>query len=336
MEGEPLVSVVMPAYNAAAFIEAAIESVLAQTYPHFELWIIDDGSTDGTPAILSAYRSRDPRIKIADRPHSGVVASRNHGLDLAQGAYLAWLDADDLALPHRLEAQVAALKSDPGLVIVGSAFRLLHDQGTLQAVQQMPESDTSIRWHCLFHSPFAQSSVMLRLEALRSRRLGYDPAMKEAEDYDLWSRLLQHGRGRNLPEPLLSYRLHPAQASHRGQTKVWEYASQVSQRNLAALGAHLPLEQVHRLREWYYRFPPRFLLADLPLAQALLDILNRFSRQPGLEAAEVRRLRGRWLGRLLRAGALSGQTGWFLRWLRQLSTDDLGAILAYLARRKTQ
>lgn len=333
MDAEPLVSVVMPAYNSAAFIANAIESVLAQTYSHFELLIINDDSTDATAAIAAAYQERDPRVQIHTLPHSGIAACRNHGLRLARGAFLAWLDADDLAHPHRLELQVASLQSCPELVIIGSAYQLMDEQGTPGAIQRMPEQDTTIRWHCLFHSPFAQSSVICRKGVLRSNGLSYDLSMPPAEDYELWSRLLQHGRGYNLSQPLVQYRLHPAQASRRGQQQVWKLASRVSQSNLNALGVALTLGQVQRLREWYYDFPGHFSGSDLPLARVLLNILDRFSLQPGLDVTEAQSLRGRWLGRLLRAGARSGNLGWGLWLLRQLSWGDLRAVVVYLRER---
>lgn len=197
----------------------------------------------------------------------------------------------------------------------------------------MPEQDTAIRWHCLFHSPFAQSSVVCRIEVLRTNGLSYDLSMPPVEDYDLWSRLLQYGRGYNLSQPLLQYRAHPAQASRQTQPRVWELASRVAQKNLNGLGAELSLDQVQQLRAWYYDFPRRFGQGDLPLAEALLTVLNRFSLQPGLDAAEVQRLRGCWLGRLLRAAVRGGNLGWNL-WLgRQISLDDLRAVRIYLGER---
>lgn len=329
MPGEPLVSVVMPAHNAAPFLREAIESVLAQTYPYFELLVIDDGSTDDTRAVAAAIGEGDPRLRVLAQPHGGIAASRNAGLKIARGQYLAWLDADDLCMPGRLEAQVAALEADPGLVIVGSAFYAIDDSESQPAIQPMPETDSAIRWHCLFHTPFVQSSVMLRLEAVRSRGLAYDPALPPVEDYDLWSRLLRHGRGRNLPQPLVRYRLHPAQASRAAPDEVWKLASRVAQRNLADLGVALSYEAVSRLRAWYYQFPRRFSAADLPLADALLDVLDRFSLQPGLESSEVRRLRGRWLGRLLRAGLGGWKLGWAWRLSRRMGRAGWGAIRDY-------
>jgi hypothetical protein len=197
----------------------------------------------------------------------------------------------------------------------------------------MPETDTMIRWHCLFHSPFAQSSVMLRLKMLRAQKLDYDPTMPPAEDYDLWSRFLRYGQGCNLTEPLVSYRVHPAQASQQGQRQLREQAGRVAQRNLIALGMPLAIEQVQRLREWYYHFPRRFGDEDQPLAEAWLDILNRFSLLPELDPGEVARLRGRWLGRLVRAGLRSQDTRWGLRLLRRLKPEDLRVVINYLRRR---
>jgi glycosyltransferase involved in cell wall biosynthesis len=333
MAAEPLVSVVMPAYNSASFISAAIESILVQTHPGFELLVIDDGSTDGTGAIVQNYARGEPRIRLIARDHLGLVNSLNFGLQQATGSYLARLDADDRAFPTRLEKQLACLESHPERVIVGSACQLMTRDDVPIRLDFMPESDTAVRWHNLFHCPFIHSSVMLRLETLRTNRLEYDPAMQAAEDYELWSRLLRYGQGYNLSEPLVYYRLHPSQASQQGQSQLWEHASRVAQNNLNALGVPLPLEHVYPLRKWYYHFPRRFSAQDLAPAQALLNILNLFSLQPCLDSVEVHRLRGRWLGRLVRACLGSRDPGWYSWLFRQLTLADYRSILAYLRER---
>lgn len=334
MSAEPLVSVLMPAYNCAQFIGAAIESVLKQTFSGFELLVIDDGSADGTVEVVHGYALDDPRIRLIVREHLGLVDTLNFGLQQLQGCYLARLDADDQAFPQRLEKQLAILESHKELVIVGSAYQLINQDGVPIRVDVMPESDTTIRWHSLFHCPFIHSSVMLRLDTLRANSLEYDAEMKEAEDYKLWSRLLQYGRGYNFPEPLVAYRVHPNQASQLGQPQLLEHASRVSQNNLIALGVSLPVEQLHPLREWYYHFPGRFSAEDLPLAETLLNVINRFSLQPGLDATEVKYLRGRWLGRLARAALRSGRSGWYSWLARRLTPDDYHSILAYLRGRE--
>lgn len=334
MSCEPWVTVLMPAYNSEVYIAGAIDSVLAQTFPNFELLIIDDGSTDDTKEIARSYVLNDPRVRFIGRDHNGLVDTLNFGLQQAHGRYLARQDADDCSDPKRLEAQWRCLESQPDLVIVGSSYVVIDPAGFSIRVDRMPQTDTAIRWHGLFHAPFAHTSVMLRLDVLRSKDLRYNATMGEAEDYCLWTRLLQYGRGYNLPEPLVQYRLHPGQASQRGKSAVWDLAGRVAQENLATLGEALPLEQVQQLREWYYAFPQRFTPQDLPLAEALIGILNRFSLQPGLDRFDIQRLRGRWLGRLLRAGARGGDRGWFVWLLRQLSWADLRDVVAYARRRE--
>jgi len=324
----------MPAYNCASFIGAAIESVLAQTFSQFELLVIDDGSTDRTSEIVSGYVDSDTRIRLISRDHQGIVETLNYGLEQARGCYLARLDSDDISSQHRLEVQKNFLEAWPEVVLIGSAYTLIDQIGARVQVSYMPQSDVAIRWHSLFHSPFAHSSVMLRLDVLRRYGLGYNPAMQEAEDYELWSKLLQHGQGCNLREPLVQYRRHPGQASQHGQPAVWEYAGQVAQENLIALGAPLPIEDVQRLREWFYRFPICFEDKDLPLAESLLKILNRFSVQPSLDQREMERIRGRWLGRLFRASFLGKDAAWFFRLIRQTKIGDLRAIIAYLLERE--
>jgi hypothetical protein len=132
---------------------------------------------------------------------------------------------------------------------------------------------------------------------------------------------------------LVHYRQHPGQASRQGQPAVWEFAGRVAQKNLIHLGAPLPIEKVQQLREWFYRFPTHFDHEDLPLAESLLEILNRFSGLPALDPNEVGRVRGRWLGRLLRAGLFQNDAGWSLRLLGRLNLKDYQAVIAYLRER---
>jgi Glycosyl transferase family 2 len=329
MTHKTLVSVLMPSYNCAPFIGAAIESVLAQTFSEFELLVIDDGSTDRTTEIVTRYADSDSRVRLIGRDHYGLVETLNYGLDLARGCYLARLDSDDITTPQRLEVQKNFLDAHPEVVIIGSAYVPIDQLGVSAQVSFMPQSDVAIHWHSLFQNPFAHSSVMLRLDVLKMYGLSYDPAMQEAEDYSLWSQLLQHGRGYNLPQPLVQYRQHPEQASHQGRSGVWEFAGRVAQRNLIALGMPLPIEAVQRLRDWFYRFPARFVQGDHLLAESLLGILNRFSSQPGLDHGEVERIRGRWLGKIIRASSIK-DPGWLLHLIGHLQMDDFRAVLAYL------
>src|SRR5688572_25740567 len=116
----PTVSVVMTVYNTERYVREAVESILGQTFRDFEFIIIDDGSTDSAPAILREYADRDPRIRLVSRPNTGIVRAANEGIALARGNYLARMDSDDVALPHRFEKQVRYLNEHPACVLVGA------------------------------------------------------------------------------------------------------------------------------------------------------------------------------------------------------------------------
>src|SRR3954469_1098404 len=114
----PAVSVIMPVYNARAYVAEAIDSVLAQTFGDFELILVDDGSTDGSLDILRGYEKRDPRVRVISRPNTGIVGALNDGLKLARGEFIARIDADDASLPNRFEKEIAFLRAHPDVVIV--------------------------------------------------------------------------------------------------------------------------------------------------------------------------------------------------------------------------
>jgi glycosyltransferase involved in cell wall biosynthesis len=124
--GKPLVSVLVPAYNAAEYLAETIDSVLAQTYPHVEIIVVDDGSKDETPAVLARYGDR---VVAKRQDNQGLAGARNAAFDLARGEYVAWLDADDVAMPERIALQVAFLEEHPDCVVVASDFSAFDARG---------------------------------------------------------------------------------------------------------------------------------------------------------------------------------------------------------------
>ncbi len=202
----PVISVIIPVYNGAQYVTEAISSVLAQTFNDWELIIIDDGSTDETLTLLNQFQ--DARIKIISREHRGLIASLNEGLALAQGEFIARLDADDICLPYRFEKQLVVF-ANPEIALVGSWAYKIDADGQEFGVMSYPPADYhSIKKYFLKHNPFIQSSVMMRRSALQVVG-GYSPRFKVAEDYELWSRLLAKFPAVNLTEPLIKYRLNP-------------------------------------------------------------------------------------------------------------------------------
>lgn len=209
----PTISVVMPVYNGRRYVAKAVESILAQTVADFEFVIIDDGSTDGSTAILRSYARGDRRIRLVTRPNTGLVPALNEGLSLSRGRFIARMDADDLSLPHRFERQLAAFRANPRLVAVGGSFICIDSAGRTLLRFPQPTDDATIqallvRGHC----PLSHPSVMMLREAVQAVG-GYDPEHATAEDLDLWLRLGEIGELANVPEIVLEYRVHAASVS---------------------------------------------------------------------------------------------------------------------------
>ena len=191
----------------------AIESIQRQTYQNYEFLIVDDGSTEQkTIEILRSFH--DPRIVIyQNKKNIGLTNSLIKGIELSRGAFIARFDADDIALPHRLEKQVAYFLDHPEIGLLGSACFYIDGSGRFLGRQNVPESDLEIRWHSLFANPFIHSSVMIRRSVLVNGNFNYDPECKTAQDYDFWVRLLPTVRASNLPQALIYYRIHDASIS---------------------------------------------------------------------------------------------------------------------------
>ena len=207
----PRVSVVLPVFNAERYVAAAVGSILGQTLGDFELIVIDDGSTDATPAILADLAARDRRVRLVSRGHRGVVHSLNEGLREARAAYLAIMNADDVALPERLARQAAFLDAHPAVAAVGSQSRVMLADGAPGPVTRLPQSPAALRAIEMQASPLSNPTVMMRRNAALEIG-GYRPQFSPAaEDYDLWLRLGERHDLANLPDVLLFYRLHPGQ-----------------------------------------------------------------------------------------------------------------------------
>ncbi|WOI58409.1 glycosyltransferase family 2 protein [Palleronia sp. LCG004] len=203
----PRVSVLLPVYNAQAYLAEAIESILRQSFADFEFLIIDDGSTDGSVEIVSLYAARDPRIRFVARENRGLVATLNELAEMAQGEYLARMDADDISLSDRFLHQVARLDAEPGLSALGTWWLNIDEMGNPIYVATPPlDHPTVDALNLSGVAALSHPSVMMRTD--RFREVGcYIETYKSAEDVDLWLRLAEHGRLANLDEVLLRYRM---------------------------------------------------------------------------------------------------------------------------------
>ena len=161
------ISVLLPLYNGEAYIREAVESVLAQTWRDFELLILDDGSRDGSLAIVQEIARRDPRVRVIARENRGLTETLNELLTVARGQLIARMDADDVCLPDRFARQVAFLDANPGVVCVGGDIEMIDERGRFLTALTMPEGDEEIqRLAITGHVPISHPTVMMRAGVL--------------------------------------------------------------------------------------------------------------------------------------------------------------------------
>jgi glycosyltransferase involved in cell wall biosynthesis len=211
----PLVSVLLPAYNAAATLTEALESLQVQTLDDFEVVAVDDGSSDRTGDLLEGWRSRDPRLRPVRLEHQGLVGALACGLRECRGRYVARMDADDLAHPQRLAEQVLLLESRPEISVVGSLVETFPRQSVGQGFLLYEEwlnhlvTDADIRREIFIESPIPHPSAMVRRQEILD--LGGYQERGWPEDYDLWLRYAAADRVfAKVPRVLLYWREHPS------------------------------------------------------------------------------------------------------------------------------
>ena len=245
----PRVSVVMSVYNTAQYLTYAIDSVLKQSFEDLELIVIDDGSTDRTPTILRQYRGSDGRIRHVRQNRLGFVESLNLGCQLAEGEYIARMDGDDISYLNRIEKQVSFLDKTPTVAVVGGAMSCIDEDGEPTGlVLRHATQDRAIKKTLLSGSScIAHPTVMMRRDAIRAVK-GYRKAFLHAEDYDLWLRMAERYDLANLPDILLSYRIHPNQVSFRRveQQVLSTVAAQAAAKLRRSTGLD-PLDKIQRV-----------------------------------------------------------------------------------------
>ena len=208
-----LVSVIMPVYNGERFIRQAVESMLAQTYPYWELVVVDDGSTDRTASLIRSYP--DSRIHYHFQENRGQAAALNRGLELAQGEFISTLDADDWLPPNSLADRAEFLKGNPHYdVVYGDGYYCdIDGKPILQFSQHMPLAGvTGDVFDMLIVSPFygTGASVMIRRKALEVDRMRYDESIVWCQDWDFYIRLAATRSFGFVPGIMINYRLHEA------------------------------------------------------------------------------------------------------------------------------
>jgi hypothetical protein len=211
--GFPLVSVVMSVYNGERFLREALDSILKQSFREFDFIVIDDGSTDGSGAILRSYQLSDPRLRVYPQENRGLIDSLNRGCRLARGRYILRMDADDVAIRDRLLWQLEFMERNPAIAVLGGAIEFIDPAGSPLGFSYMPLYDDEIR-STFPGCTFWHSTVLMRTEAFLSIG-GYRKIVVEAEDHDLWLRMGDKFKLANLARVVLRYRVHSDQVSVR-------------------------------------------------------------------------------------------------------------------------
>lgn len=215
----PLVSIIIPVYNAMPYLRDALESVLKQDYPNIEVWVADDASTDGSYEYARTRAEEDKRLHVirlepkkANERRTAVAL--NKGLEKATGEYIAMMDADDWCYVSKISRQVAYMKDHPEIIACGTQARVKWEGVVWKrnTSVSLPLDEEELKIYLLRQSPFLQNAVMIRKDCIDRYGLRYNEEMFYAEDYEFFSRLIKLGKIANLDEYLVTYRMHARQS----------------------------------------------------------------------------------------------------------------------------
>jgi hypothetical protein len=223
----PRISMVMPVFNGAAYLDAAINSVLLQDCPDFELICVDDGSTDATPRLLSAAAARDPRVRVSTNPYNmGLPATLNRGFTLARGPLHSWTSHDNLLRADMLSALLGVLDAAPDVDVAHAGFSIIDSDGVV--VRTMPPGDIDERF---FGNPVGCAFLYRR--ALTDTLGGYDESLFGAEDYDYWLRAARRFRFRAVDRDLYLYRRHGNSLTDKRSSAIKQMVVELVEREVA-------------------------------------------------------------------------------------------------------
>lgn len=284
MNNKPSISVIMGVHNGSKYLREAIDSILNQTFADFEFLIVNDASTDESPTLLAGYS--DPRIKVINNQGNlGLTKSLNKALAVAQGEYIARMDADDISLPERFEVQKKFLDEHPEIAVVGSATIIIDDNGKESGGKKPVTDPDLLKFYILLKNQITHSSVMFRKKIILENG-GYDESVKYAQDYDLWSRLLHKKMAlSNIEQPLLKYRFHLksiTQGSTKG--KAYESAMKTVYKNMSYYTA-IPQESFESFTESFHSHKVPTLKKAIMVQKILSSFANAYIKEetPSLE-----------------------------------------------------
>lgn len=286
-------AVLLPTYNAAAYLNKSIDSILSQTFVNFDLYIYDDFSTDNSEEIIAQYN--DSRLYYRkNTANFGIAKTLNIGLDelLPCYEYVARMDADDWSYPERFEKQLLFLDKNQETIMCGTqGFWLKHMDLNLDTGWEYPTEHNYIKCFLLFAATFGHSSVIFRSESMLKHKLRYNETIETCEDWDLWIRVIKKGIVANLPDFLMKYQILD-DSNHRSTEKIkkhFEERSKIIANYWANFNVILSPEQVY---EYYYSNKVLSKSDFLKKLNILIVIFNNFysDNVQGLSIADRKNL----------------------------------------------
>jgi len=223
----PLVSVVMPAYNAEKYLDESINSILGQTFRDFEFIIINDGSKDNSLKLIRKYKKKDKRIIVLNnKSNLGIAKTRTKGIGIAKGKYIATFDADDVSLPRRLEIQFNYLEKHPDIFLIGGSAILVDDNGNKMGVFKKFNNPKKLKKRLLKTNPIVNSSTMFR----NIGDLYYRDKFDGSDEYDFFLRLLSQGKIiTNIENFLVKYRMNPNSISFKKRARQEYFSKKIQE-----------------------------------------------------------------------------------------------------------
>jgi glycosyltransferase involved in cell wall biosynthesis len=235
MNKYPKISVVMPVFNRENFLSDAIKSIINQTFTDFEFIIIDDGSTDQSLQIIENFAKQDERIKVVkNNINLGIAKTRNIGIDLSQGEYIAFMDSDDISLPTRFEKQIAYFENSPNIDALGTACAIVDSNGQILSYLRPPLSPIEVRWSIITKSTLINPSMMARRKIFCETGIRHRD-LHAADDFDLWSRIADQFQIGNLSEILTHFRMHQGKISVTSHNSQRSEAIEIVRKNIKQL-----------------------------------------------------------------------------------------------------
>lgn len=276
-QGNPIVSIITPTYNRAAFLSIAVNSVLAQTFSNFELIVIDDGSTDATRTVIDGFLD-DSRVKYFYQDNQGQSIARNRGIEVAKGEFVCFLDSDNAWVSTKLERSLKAFEEDPDSDIVYGDYIVIDEGGTELGVNHMKRYSGRVTPQLLHDNFVSMNTTMTRMRCFLTMG-GFDENDRLAEDYGLWLRFSTRYKFCYLPEILGYYRVMKNQISTDKARRF-----EANERLILQFLADFPhavssMEKLRGLSGFYVR-RSRFEFSTGQTARSLTDLLRAFFSYP--------------------------------------------------------